>query len=377
MVADEQHYAPGTYPSLPPPMRTTGPIGWVRQNLLSSPSNVLLTLLSIAVLVYILPSFLNWAIFDATWHGVTRAPCNTPEGVDKPGACWTMVNARFGQFMYGRYPADQVWRVDLSFILLFASFFALLIDRVPGKKWFAIFLFLVYPVIGFALFYGGIFGLPVVETAKWGGLMLTLIIATVSILASVPLGIFLALGRRSNLPVIRVLSITFIEFVRAVPLITVLFMSSVMLPLFLPVGVNFDKLLRALVGFSLFYAAYMAEVVRGGLQAMPRGQYEGAMALGLGYWKMMGLVILPQALRIVIPGMVNNFISAFKDTSLVLVIGLFDLLNIVTQATRDAQWRGLSKEGYLFAAVVYFIFCFAMSRYSIYLERKLHTGYRR
>ena len=377
MVADEQHYAPGTYPSLPPPMRTTGPIGWVRQNLLSSPSNVLLTLLSIAVLVYILPSFLNWAIFDATWHGVTRAPCNTPEGVDKPGACWTMVNARFGQFMYGRYPADQVWRVDLSFILLFASFFALLIDRVPGKKWFAIFLFLIYPVIGFALFYGGIFGLPVVETAKWGGLMLTLIIATVSIIASVPLGILLALGRRSNLPVIRVLSITFIEFVRAVPLITVLFMSSVMLPLFLPVGVNFDKLLRALVGFSLFYAAYMAEVVRGGLQAMPRGQYEGAMALGLGYWKMMGLVILPQALRIVIPGMVNNFISAFKDTSLVLVIGLFDLLNIVTQATRDAQWRGLSKEGYLFAAVVYFIFCFAMSRYSIYLERKLHTGYRR
>ena len=377
MVADEQHYAPGTYPSLPPPMRTTGPIGWVRQNLLSSPSNVLLTLLSIALLVYILPSFLNWAIFDATWHGVTRAPCNTPEGVDKPGACWTMVNARFGQFMYGRYPADQVWRVDLSFILLFASFFALLIDGVPGKKWFAIFLFLIYPVIGFALFYGGIFGLPVVETAKWGGLMLTLIVATVSIIASVPLGIFLALGRRSNLPVIRVLSITFIEFVRAVPLITVLFMSSVMLPLFLPVGVNFDKLLRALVGFSLFYAAYMAEVVRGGLQAMPRGQYEGAMALGLGYWKMMGLIILPQALRIVIPGMVNNFISAFKDTSLVLVIGLFDLLNIVTQATRDAQWRGLSKEGYLFAAVVYFIFCFAMSRYSIYLERKLHTGYRR
>jgi general L-amino acid transport system permease protein len=232
-------------------------------------------------------------------------------------------------------------------------------------------------VVGFALFYGGIFGLPVVETARWGGLMLTLIIATVSIIASVPLGILLALGRRSNLPAIRVLSIAFIEFVRAVPLITVLFMSSVMLPLFLPVGVSFDKLLRALVGFSLFYAAYMAEVVRGGLQAMPRGQYEGAMALGLGYWKMMGLIILPQALRIVIPGMVNNFISAFKDTSLVLVIGLFDLLNIVTQATRDAQWRGLAKEGYLFAAVIYFIFCFAMSRYSIYLERKLHTGYRR
>src|SRR5262245_8407714 len=377
MVADEQRYAPGAHPSLPPPTRTTGLIGWLRQNLLSTPSNVLLTLLSIALLLYVLPGFLQWAVFDATWRGVTREPCNTPEGVDLPGACWTMVNARFVQFIYGRYPTDQVWRVDLSFILLFVSFFALLIERVPGKKWFAIFLFLIYPLIGFALFYGGMFGLPVIETARWGGLMLTLIIATVSITTSVPLGILLALGRRSNLPVIRILSIAFIEFVRAVPLITVLFMSSVMLPLFLPVGVNFDKLLRALVGLSLFYAAYMAEVVRGGLQAMPRGQYEGAMALGLGYWKMMGLIILPQALRIVIPGMVNTFIGAFKDTSLLLVIGLFDLLNIVTQATRDAQWRGLSKEGYVFAAVIYFIFCFAMSRYSIYLERKLHTGYRR
>ena len=377
MVADEQHYAPGTYPSLPPPMRTTGPIGWVRQNLLSSPSNVLLTLLSIAVLVYILPSFLNWAIFDATWHGVTRAPCNTPEGVDKPGACWTMVNARFGQFMYGRYPADQVWRVNLSFILLFASFFALLIDRVPGKKWFAIFLFLIYPVIGFALFYGGIFGLPVVETAKWGGLMLTLIIATVSILASVPLGIFLALGRRSNLPVIRVLSITFIEFVRAVPLITVLFMSSVMLPLFLPVGVNFDKLLRALVGFSLFYAAYMAEVVRGGLQAMPRGQYEGAMALGLGYWQLTRFIIMPQALRIAIPGIVNNFISLAQDTTLVAIVGLYDFLNIVRAGSRDSKWIGTEMEGYVFCAIIYFICCFAMSRYSMHLERKLHTGHKK
>jgi general L-amino acid transport system permease protein len=377
MVADEHSFLPGTHPSLPPPIKTAGPIGWVRQNLFSSPSNVLLTLLSIAVLLYVLPSFLDWAIFDATWHGVTREPCNTPQGVDKPGACWTMVNARFHQFMYGYYPEDQRWRVDLSFILLFGSFIALLVERIPGKKWTAVFLFLVYPVIGFALFYGGIFGLPVVETRFWGGLLLTLIIATVSITASVPLGILLALGRRSNLPVIRVLCIAFIEFVRAVPLITVLFMSSVMLPLFLPVGVNFDKLSRALVGFSLVAAAYMAEVVRGGLQAMPRGQYEGAMALGLGYWKMMGLIILPQALRIVIPGMVNTFIGLFKDTSLVIVIGLYDLLNIVQNATRDPQWRGLSKEGYLFAAVVYFIFCFAMSRYSIYLEHKLHTGHRR
>ncbi len=376
-ASDQERYAPGKHPSLPPPVRTSGPIGWIRENLLSSPGNVLLTIFSVAILLYIVPPFLQWALFEATWRGVTREPCTTPDGVDLEGACWTMVNARFEQFMYGFYPVGQRWRVDLAFLLQFGSFFALLIERVPGKKWTAIFLFLIYPIIGYALFHGGIFGLPVVETRLWGGLMLTLIIATVSITASVPLGILLALGRRSNLPVIRVLCITFIEFVRAVPLITVLFMSSVMLPLFLPVGVSFDKLLRALVGFSLFAAAYMAEVVRGGLQAMPRGQYEGAMALGLGYWKMMGLIILPQALRIVIPGMVNTFIGLFKDTSLVSIIGLFDLLNIVQAGTRDAQWRGLANEGYLFAAVIYFMFCFAMSRYSIYLERKLHTGHKR
>lgn len=376
-ATDEQRHAPGQHPSMPPPLITTGPIGWLRENLFSTPGSVLLTILAVALLLYVLPSFIQWAFLDATWRGVTREPCNTPDGVDLEGACWTMVNARFEQFMYGFYPADQRWRVDLAFLLQFGAFFALLVERVPGKKWTAIFLFLIYPVIGYALFHGGIFWLPVVETRLWGGLMLTLIIATVSITVSVPLGILLALGRRSNLPIIRILCVAFIEFVRAVPLITVLFMSSVMLPLFLPVGVNFDKLLRALVGFSLFAAAYMAEVVRGGLQAMPRGQYEGAMALGLGYWKMMGLIILPQALRIVIPGMVNTFIGLFKDTSLVIVIGLFDLLNIVQTATRDAQWRGLANEGYLFAAFIYFMFCFAMSRYSIHLERKLNTGRRR
>ena len=324
-----------------------------------------------------MPPFLDWAIFSATWQGVTREPCNTAEGVDKAGACWTMVNARFGQFMYGFYPADQRWRVDIAFILMFVAIFALLIDRVRGKKWWALFLFVIYPVIGFALFQGGFLGLPLVETRLWGGLMLTFIVGLVAIVTSLPIGILLALGRRSKMPVIRMLSVTFIEFVRGVPLITVLFMSSVMLPLFLPTGMNFDKLLRALVGYSLFAAAYMAENVRGGLQAIPKGQYEGAMALGLGYWRMNGLVVLPQALRISIPAIVNEFIGLFKDTSLVIVIGLFDLLNIVQTATRDAQWRGLSYEGYVFTALIYFVFCFAMSRYSIYLENKLRTGYRR
>jgi general L-amino acid transport system permease protein len=378
MAATEQErYRPGTHPSLPPPITVAGPIGWLRANLFSSPLNVLLTLLSVALLLFVLPPLIQWAFIDATFTGVVRDPCNDVNGVDKPGACWTIVNARFLQFMYGFYPIDERWRVNLSFLLLFGSIFALLIEGVPYKKWIALFLFVIYPFVGLGLFYGGLFGLPIVETRLWGGLMLTLIIATVAIVTSVPFGILLALGRRSDLPIIRMLSVTFIEFVRAVPLITVLFMSSVMLPLFLPVGVNFDKLLRAVVGFSLFSAAYMAEVVRGGLQAIPRGQYEGAKALGLGYWKMMGLIVLPQALRIVIPGMVNTFIGLFKDTSLVLIIGLYDLLNTVQAATHDAQWRGLSKEAYAFAACTYFIFCFSMSRYSIYLERKLHTGYKR
>jgi general L-amino acid transport system permease protein len=222
-----------------------------------------------------------------------------------------------------------------------------------------------------------VFGLRVVETALWGGLFLTLVIAGVGIVASLPLGILFALGRRSDMPIVRAVCITFIEVMRGVPLITILFMASVMLPLFLPQGVNFDKLLRALVGVSLFSAAYMAEVVRGGLQAIPKGQYEAAQALGLSYWKMMGLIVLPQALRIVIPGIVNTLIGLFKDTTLVLIIGLFDLLGIVKAALTDASWIGYAAEGYVFAAFGFWIFCFGMSRYSLYVERKLGAGRRR
>jgi general L-amino acid transport system permease protein len=260
--------------------------------------------------------------------------------------------------------------------LFFGAVIALLIEQTPGKKYIAGFLFGIYPFISYWLFVGG-FGLDVVETRLWGGLFLTIVLGSVGIIFSLPIGILLALGRRSELPVIRMLSTAFIEFTRAVPLITVLFMSSVMLPLFLPEGVTFDKLLRAMIGIALFGAAYMAEVVRGGLQAVPRGQYEGAMAVGLGYWQMTGLIVMPQALRIVIPGIVNTFIGLFKDTTLVIVIGLFELLNIVQSAFRDANWTGLAKEGYAFAAFVFFLFCFGMSRYSQYLERKLNTDYRR
>ena len=372
MAEPARSHPPGRHPDLPPPsIVAVGAVGWVRRNLLSSPLNAGLTLGSIYLLYVAVPPLLNWALFDANWNaGTSRADCL------RDGACWTMVRARFGQFMYGFYPPDQRWRVDLGFLLLFAGAAALLIERVPGKIYAALFLFVLYPVLAYILFYGG-FGLEAVETRLWGGLTLTLILGAVGIVAALPIGIVLALGRRSKLPAIRLLCTGFIEFVRAVPLITVLFMASVMLPLFLPEGVTFDKLLRAMIGIALFGAAYMAEVVRGGLQAIPRGQMEAAMALGLNYWKMTALIVLPQALRIVIPGIVNTFIGLFKDTTLVLIIGLFELLGVVQAATRDAAWAGLSREGFFFAGLMFFVVCFGMSRYSQYLERRLHTGHKR
>jgi general L-amino acid transport system permease protein len=370
-VTTPERYEPGQHPSQLPPGSTVGVIGWLRLNLFSSPLNTLLTLASLYLIYLIVPPLLDWAFFSANWNdGTSRADCV------KEGACWTMVRARFGQFIYGRYPIDQRWRVDIAFILFLVTAIPLLIDRMPGKKYLAGFVFFILPVVSFFLFYGGL-GLQKVDTSLWGGLMLTLILGIVGIVFSLPIGILLAIGRRSDLPFIRIVCVAFIEFVRAVPLITVLFMASVMLPLFLPTGVTFDKLLRAMIGIALFGAAYMAEVVRGGLQAIPRGQYEGAMALGLGYWQVMGLIVLPQALKISIPGIVSTFIGLFKDTTLVIVIGLFELLGTVQQATRDANWAGLSTEGYVFAAAVFFVFCFSMSRYSVHLEHKLHTGHKR
>jgi len=364
-------------PDLPPPASEVGIVGWLYKNLFSSPLNIILTVASLAIIYLMVPPFLDWAIFSANWQaGTSRETCVDPATTTIEGACWTMVRARFGQFIYGRYPIDERWRVDLVMILQFAAIAALLIERVPGKKYAAIFLFVIYPVLAYFLLFGG-FGLAIAETYLWGGLFLNIILGTVGIVASLPIGIVLALGRRSKLPVIRLLCIAFIELVRGVPLITVLFMASVMLPLFLPEGVTFDKLMRAMIGIALFSAAYMAEVVRGGLQGIPKGQYEGAMALGLNYWKMMVFIVLPQALRIVIPGIVNTFIGLFKDTTLVTIIGLFDFLGFAQLATRDAEWQGLAKEGYVFVAFGFFIFCFSMARYSIYLERKLHTGHRR
>jgi general L-amino acid transport system permease protein len=366
-----QSHRPGAHPDLPPPVTEVGLIGWLRRNLFSSPLNAALTLVAVYLLYLIVVPLVDWAIVSANWGpGTSKAACT------KSGACWTMIRARFGLLMYGFYPADQRWRVDLTFVLQFIAMAALLIEKVPHKKYWSVFLFVVYPIVAFFLLLGG-FGLPVVETSSWGGLMLTLVIATTGIVASLPIGIMLALGRRSALPVMRLLSIGFIEFVRGVPLISILFMASVVFPLFLPEGMNFDKLLRAMVGITLFSAAYIAEVIRGGLQAIPKGQYEGAMAVGLNYWKMNLLVILPQALRISIPGIVNSFIGLFMDTTLVLIVGQIELLGIAQSSARDPNWLGTINTALAFVSIVYFSFCFSMSRYSQYLERKLHRGYKR
>lgn len=251
----------------------------------------------------------------------------------------------------------------------------LFIRRLSTIGWRWLLLFTVYPVCCFYLLVGGVLGLPHVETHYWGGLFLTLVVAGTGMATALPIGIVLALGRRSELPVVKTLCITFIEFVRGVPLVSVLFMASVMFPLFLPENVTFDKLLRALVGVAFFYAAYMAEVIRGGLQAIPKGQYEAARALGWPYWKMMSVIILPQTLRLVIPGLANNFLSLLKDTTLVAVIGLLDLLGIAKAAMADSDWLGFTKESYVFAALVFWVFCFAISRYSVHLEKKYHTSY--
>ena len=344
------------------------PIRWMRRNLFGSPFDTVLTLLILWGLWFALRPLADWALIDAHWHGQGREACTGG------GACWVFVKARLGQFLYGFYPAAERWRVDLGIALVVFAAAPLFAPGVRRRGTIACIALPAAFVLAGLLFTGGVFGLVPVETGRWGGLMLTVVVAVTGIVASFPFGILLALGRRSEMPVIRTLSVVFIEFWRGVPLVTVLFMASVMLPLFLPDGANVNKLLRALIGIALFAAAYMAEVVRGGLQAIPRGQYEAASALGLGYWRTLGLVVLPQALRHVIPGIVGSFIALFKDTTLVLVIGLFDFLGIVQAALTDPQWLGFALEGYVFAAAVYWVFCFGMSRMSARIERRGAPG---
>jgi general L-amino acid transport system permease protein len=368
-MSEKISYELGNHPDMPPPSNTVGLMGWMRGNLFSSPVNTVLTLLSMWIIYISVPPVIQWAFLDADWIGTSRDDCS------REGACWVYIGFWFKQIMYGRYPDTEVWRINISYVLLVGAMIPLFIPGFNHKGKITLFLLVIYPIISYFLFVGDSFGLSHVETPLWGGLFLTLVISLVGIVASLPIGILLALGRRSDMPIVRALSVGFIELWRGVPLITVLFMSSVMFPLFLPEGMNFDKLIRALVGVMLFSAAYMAEVVRGGLQAIPRGQTEAAEALGMSYWKTMSLIVMPQALKLVIPGIVNTFIGLFKDTTLVLTIGLFDLLGTVQLIGSNADWLGFSIEGYVFTAFVFWCFCFSMSRYSQQLEKKLHTGH--
>lgn len=435
------------------PTTEKGIQAWCRRNLFSSWPNTIMTLIGAYLLYMIIPPLISFVFINGVWSGEDRAACSTEQqGGVLPngwfGGCWAYVGAYFNQFIYGRYPDAEQWRVNITGILFFGSLIPLLIPKAPYKRINILFVAVILPVIALVLLTGGAFefngfllpeaiiapgyfkfvvdfilltvifcgiayafakgsakdpkpsiigvlafmaavgvifiilgidfGLEHVETANWGGLLVTLVIAVTGIAASLPIGIALALGRRSKMIFVRLICVIFIEFWRGVPLITVLFMSSVMLPLFLPDGVEFDKLLRALIGVALFSAAYMAEVVRGGLQALPKGQFEGAMALGLNWGQMTQLIILPQALKLVIPGIVNTFIGLFKDTTLVSIIGLFDFLGSIQSSYTDPTWsspvQGLT--GYLFAAFVYIIFCYAMSRYSTYMEDRLNTGHR-
>jgi general L-amino acid transport system permease protein len=323
-------------------------------------------MLGLATILLFVP-FFNWLVINATFTGTSASTCS-PDG-----ACWPFINARIKQFMFGFFPDKELWRIYLSVAEVIA---AIALFHIPFKKRklkqviIGACVFII-PISSFYLFVGGIAGLVEVPTVKWGGLHLTLIVAITGITASLPLGVLLALARTSTMPVLRFLSVVFIESWRGIPLISVLFMSSVMLPIFLPDSWQINKLLRALIGVTIFSSAYMAEVIRGGLQALPRGQYEAAHALGLGYWQTQIYIILPQALKNVIPGIVNNFIALFKDTTLVLIIGLFDLLGMIQMAINTPKWIAFALEGYIFAGAVYWIFCYSMSKYSMRLEKSI------
>lgn len=362
-------------PKLPPPRKLSGPAAWIMENLFPSALGGLATVVVGGLLVLVVWNIFEWAILTAVWTGSDREACAVPGA----GACWPFLYAKLPQWIYGLYPIAERWRINICFLVGGLALIPMLMPSAPYKLWNALFLLVVFPVMTLILLRGGILGLEPVETASWGGLQVTLVVAVTGIVVSLPVGVLLALGRQSEMPIVRTLSIVFIECVRGVPLITVLFMAKFMFPLFMPPGFNIDQLLRALIGVALFSSAYMAEVIRGGLQAIPKGQYEAAKALGLPYWKMMLLIILPQALKIVIPGIVNTFIGLFKDTTLLITISLFDLLNMVQSTFNDAKWASpqTGNTGYFALAVIYWAFCFGMSRYSIFTERRLNTGHRK
>lgn len=365
---------------LPPPTGRAGILGWLRANLFSSPLNIALTLICVLCIAWVVPPLLRFLLIDAVWSGSDREACLGSAASPHVGACWAFVRVWLSYFVYGFYPVDQRWRVDVFFLALAFGIAWLLWLSAPRRDIGAFYSFIVLPILSYVLLCGvPLLGLARVPTELWGGILVTIVVASVGMVVSLPLGILLALGRRSDMPAVRLLSVIFIEFVRGVPLITVLFMASVMLPLFVPEYLTPNKLMRALIGVALFAAAYMAEVVRGGLAAIPRGQYEAARALGLTFWRMMALVILPQALRVTLPNIVNTFVGLFKDTSLVFIVGIFDFLRTVEAARGDPHWASpiVSLTGYVFAALLYFICCYGMSRYARRVEGRLSYAGRR
>ena len=360
-----------------PPAAMTGAFGWVRASLLSTPFNIGLTLLIVLLVAWAVPELVKFLLVDAVWSGTNRDACREVVQHRAIGACWPFVWERLPYFVYGSYPIPERWRVDLFFAMLAFGVVWLLWLDAPRRGLGAFYFFIVLPVWSFILLHGfPLIGLPVVDTVLWGGVLVTIVVASVGIVVSLPLGIVLALGRRSSMPTVNLFSTMFIEFVRGVPLITVLFMASVMLPLFVPQEYEPDKLLRALIGIALFASAYMAEVVRAGLQAIPKGQYEGAMAVGLRYGPMMRLIILPQALKVTVPNIVNTYIGLFKDTTLVFIVGIFDFLRTIEVARIDPKWATpvTANTGYAVAAMFYLAFCYGMSRYARAMEARLARG---
>ncbi len=421
----------GMLPDQPPPPNTTGAVGWLRENLFSSPLNAALTIASLAIVGALLPGLLDWAVVKSVWNANSLDECRTMIaarfGEGQSGACWAVIRERFGQMIYGFYPPELRWRPNLAFIFLVIALIPVLFDSMrpliwvagaivgakallalasviggggvgplaspttlvllagaaaawffgaPEQKgkwfWFSA----AFPLIAYFLLWGGL-GLEQVPSSRFGGFLLTMIIGVTGISASLPIGILLALGRQSKMLFIRTICVGFIEFIRGVPLITLLFVASTLLNYFLPPGTNFDLILRVLIMVTLFASAYMAEVIRGGLAALPKGQYEAADAMGLTYWQSMRLIVLPQALKISIPGIVNTFIGLFKDTTLVAVIGLLDPLGLTNPIRADSNWNGIVWELYGFIGAMFFVFCWGMSRYSMHLERKLRAGDRR
>ncbi len=359
----------------PPPATETGLVGWARKQLFATIGDTILTIVSVLVIGGILWTVADFALVRAIYSANSGAECR----IANAGACWPYVAAFWRVFLYGRYPLEEQYRCNIVFALFIVLLIPLLVPRAPFKRLNALLFFLVLPVAAAILLSGGLFDLPVVEAQLWGGLLITLIVAVTGIVASFPLGLLLALGRRSKLPLIQSLSVIYIELWRGVPLITVLFMAAHMLPLAVPNGWKVNSLFSALVGVMLFTAAYLAEIIRGGLQSIPKGQTEGAQALGLGYWQTTGLIILPQAIKVVIPNIVSSFIALFKDTTLVLTISIYDLLGEIQQTAKGAEWTApsISTTGYLVAALIFWAFCFSMSRYSQFLERRLNTGHKR